>query len=261
MSDELRREIQARLDELLGEADKLRRALAALGSADRAAPPSASATPSAARERVRPRAGSAPASRSATRKPARRRPSASTAATSPSPQAAERPVARAARPAARPAPGATRHAVLAALAGGTAMTAGDIASATGLGGASVTATLSQLARVGEVTKAVRGYQIAGAEPAQRFYFRTEGDAPTGAVAANLPELEAVLAVCEQGVLRHHCPGHDFSGWVAGVFDDEPLAARIAAAEAQLSADSPTAVVEQVRRALIAALQARHATQG
>ena len=32
MLDQLRREIQTRLDELLGEADKLRHALAALGS-------------------------------------------------------------------------------------------------------------------------------------------------------------------------------------------------------------------------------------
>jgi hypothetical protein len=58
------------------------------------------------------------------------------------------------------------------------------------------------------------------------------------------------------VLRHHCPGHDFSRWIAGVFYDQPLAADLAAAEAQLTDHSPAAVVEQVRVALIAALQAR-----
>jgi hypothetical protein len=47
MPDQLRQQIQSHLDELLGEADKLRRALGALGSRDGAATPSASATPSA----------------------------------------------------------------------------------------------------------------------------------------------------------------------------------------------------------------------
>jgi len=53
MLDQLRQQIQTYLDELLGEVDKLRRALGALGSRDGAAPPSPSATPSAAPERAR----------------------------------------------------------------------------------------------------------------------------------------------------------------------------------------------------------------
>jgi DNA-binding transcriptional ArsR family regulator len=162
--------------------------------------------------------------------------------------------------AARPAPGATKHAVLAALAGGSAMTAGEVASATGLARASVSTTLSRLATAGEVTKAARGYQLAGVEPAQRFYFLIEDDVTPRAVVANLPELEAAIAVCGPGVLRHHCAEHDFSRWVAGVFHNEPLAAEIAAAEAQLSADSPTETIEQTRLALITVLQARQPTQ-
>ena len=140
------------------------------------------------------------------------------------------------------------------------MTAGEVAAATGLARASVSTTLSKLAKAGELTKAARGYQIAGAEPAQRFYFRIEDAVAPRAVVANLPELEAAIAVCEAGVLRQHCAEHDFSRWVAGVLRNESLAAEIAAAEAQLSADSPTETVEHVRLALIAALQARHATQ-
>jgi hypothetical protein len=101
------------------------------------------------------------------------------------------------------------------------------------------------------------YGQAGAEPAHRFYFRTEPDTPTGAVAANLAELEAELACCDGGVLLHHCPGRDFSRWVAEVFHDQALAARLGAAEAALPPDSPAAVVEQIRLALVAALQARH----
>jgi hypothetical protein len=137
------------------------------------------------------------------------------------------------------------------------MSAGEVAAATGLGRASVSATLSQLAKAGELSKAARSYQLAGVELAQRFYFRIEDDTTPRAVVANLPELEAAIAVCGPAVLRHHCAEHDFSRWVAGVLHSEPLAAEIAAAEAQLSADSPAETVEHVLLALIAALEARH----
>ena len=62
---------------------------------------------------------------------------------------------------ARTAPGATKAAVLAALAHGSAMTAGEVANATGLGRATVSTTLSNLSKAGELTKAARGYVIAG----------------------------------------------------------------------------------------------------
>jgi hypothetical protein len=42
------------------------------------------------------------------------------------------------------------------------MTAGEVATATGLGRASVSTTLSKLAKSGEVTKAARGQTAAGA---------------------------------------------------------------------------------------------------
>ncbi len=103
------------------------------------------------------------------------------------------------------------------------------------------------------------YDQYGVEPARRFHFRTEPDTPTGAIAANLAELEAELTRCDGGVLRHHCPGHDFSRWVSGVFHDKTLAADLGAAEAALPAEGPAAVVEQVRLALIAALQARNSS--
>jgi phosphoglycolate phosphatase-like HAD superfamily hydrolase len=104
------------------------------------------------------------------------------------------------------------------------------------------------------------YDHSGVERGRWFYFRTEPDTPTGAVAANLAELEDELIRCDRGVLRHHCPGHDFSRWVAAVFHDQPLAADLAAAEAQLPTPSPAAIVEQVRLALVAALQARQASK-
>jgi DNA-binding IclR family transcriptional regulator len=50
--------------------------------------------------------------------------------------------------------------VLAALSSGEAMTAGEVAAGTGLGRATVSTTLSKLAKTGEVAKADRGYRRA-----------------------------------------------------------------------------------------------------
>ena len=48
--------------------------------------------------------------------------------------------------------------MLEALSDGKAMTAGEVAAATGLGRATVSTTLSKLAKSGEAKKAERGYQ-------------------------------------------------------------------------------------------------------
>ncbi|MEO8966560.1 MAG: winged helix-turn-helix domain-containing protein [Solirubrobacteraceae bacterium] len=83
--------------------------------------------------------------------------------------------------AARAAPGATKSAILAALATDDAMTAGEIATATGLGRATVSTTLSRLAKTGEVTKAPRGYQITKPTSAPTAANATAG-ADSGATA-------------------------------------------------------------------------------
>jgi DNA-binding transcriptional ArsR family regulator len=163
MLDQLRHDIQTRLDELLSEAEKLRHALAALSSHDSATAPETDggSSTSPARRRTRP----APAS--ARRKPARSRKTAASQSTtdgaSPKPQASRTTTpANGARSApVRTAPGATKAAVLAALAHGRAMTAGEVANATGLGRATVSTTLSNLSKAGELTKAAGGYVIAG----------------------------------------------------------------------------------------------------
>ncbi len=49
------------------------------------------------------------------------------------------------------------------------------------------------------------YHHVGVEPARRFYFRTESDAPTGAVAANLDELEAELGRCDRACCATTAP--------------------------------------------------------
>jgi DNA-binding MarR family transcriptional regulator len=60
----------------------------------------------------------------------------------------------------RTAPGATKASVLAALAGGEAMTAGQVATKAGLARPTVSTTLSKLAKTGEVQKAERGYRLS-----------------------------------------------------------------------------------------------------
>ena len=164
MLDQLRLDIQTRLDELLAEAEKLRRALTALTSHDGATAPQTRGSSSATRARRRARPGSR--SPAPGRTPARPRRStespSSTAAVSPEPAESQTtaPPPGASTAPARTAPGATKTAVLNALATGNAMTAGEVANATGLGRASVSTTLSKLANSGEVVKAARGYQIA-----------------------------------------------------------------------------------------------------
>jgi len=129
--DRLRRDIQNRLEQLLAEADKLRRALGALDARRGANSPSRSTTPAPARQ-------------------TRRRPQ----------RPAAKPKASPASPRVRAAIGATKAAVLETLAtNGSAMTAGDVAAVTGLGRATVSATLSKLTQTGDVVKAERGYRL------------------------------------------------------------------------------------------------------
>ena len=59
----------------------------------------------------------------------------------------------------RTAAGATRSSVLAVLAGGDAMTAGQVAAKAGLARPTVSTTLSKLAKTGQVQKAERGYRL------------------------------------------------------------------------------------------------------
>ena len=66
--------------------------------------------------------------------------------------------------AARRARGATTANVLEVLAKGGTMTAAEVALATGISRATISSTLSRLARTGEVAKAGRGYQLPDVGP-------------------------------------------------------------------------------------------------
>lgn len=201
MIDRLREQIQHRLDQALSEADRLRKALAALGPrsasapADRVAPsrrrtpPATTGATGAASQTKRGRRSAGSNAASATKRaPGVRRtaanPAASAAAAASAPATSEatptrgKPAAPAPR---RAAPGETRGAVLAALAGGDPMTAGQVADKAGLAPGTVSSTLSRLAKTGEVQKADRGYQLAPASPPSQ-----PTDTPAAAGAAAKP---------------------------------------------------------------------------
>ena len=143
MIDRIRHDIQQRLDQLLAEADKLRRALAALDPRERAAskPNTTSSQPAAKQAAKTPEAPKQAATRTRTR----------TARTT-----------NGAGASSRSAPGETKAKVLAALSSGAASTAGEVAKATGLARPTVSTTLSRLAKSGEVVKADRGYRLPSA---------------------------------------------------------------------------------------------------
>lgn len=92
------------------------------------------------------------------------------------------------------------------------------------------------------------------EDERRFHVRRSSSELTGARPANLSELLDELGRCERGALRHHCPRHDFSRWVAGVYHDRPLADRLAEVESTVDDTSPAATVDEARRALVRILQ-------
>jgi DNA-binding transcriptional ArsR family regulator len=129
--ERIRKDIQERLDALLSEADKLRKALQALD-------PRGASTPASGRTTTR-STSNARRSTSAARRP--------------------RPSSR------RTPPGATKRRVLDALSDGNARTAGEVAAATGITRGTVSTTLSKLAKSGEVVKAERGYRLAPQQPA------------------------------------------------------------------------------------------------
>jgi sugar-specific transcriptional regulator TrmB len=138
--DRIRHDIQQRLDQLLAEAAKLRRALAALDPRERSGPtPDTTSSRSAAKQAEKTSDGpNSTAKRTRTR----------TARTT-----------NGAAASSRTAPGQTKAKVLAALSSDSASTAGEVAKATGLARPTVSTTLSRLSKSGEVGKADRGYRL------------------------------------------------------------------------------------------------------
>jgi CRP-like cAMP-binding protein len=134
--DRIRHDIQQRLDQLLAEADKLRHALAALDPRERSAP-----TPKTTRSQ-----------------PATKTPEAAKQAPTRTRTRTARTTNRASA-STRTAPGETKAKVLAALSSDGALTAGEVAKATGLARPTVSTTLSKLSKTGEVVKADRGYRL------------------------------------------------------------------------------------------------------
>ena len=144
MIDRIRHDIQQRLEQLLAEADKLRHALAGARPPRALNPQSENDEIAAARE-----AGSEDAGRCETDAGATRTPTAG--------------AANGASASTRTPPGQTKTRVLAALSSDQALTAGEVATATGLARPTVSTTLSKLSKTGEVVKAERGYRLPSAD--------------------------------------------------------------------------------------------------
>ena len=146
MIDRIRHDIQQRLDQLLAEADKLRRALVALDPRERSASKldTTSSPPGAMRA-----AKTADAPNQAPRRTRTRTAKTTNGASASS----------------RTAPGETKAKVLAALSSEAASTAGEVAKATGLARPTVSTTLSRLSKSGDVVKADRGYRLPSASGA------------------------------------------------------------------------------------------------
>jgi len=140
--DRFRHQIQQRLDQIASEIDRLRRALSALDPRSSARPPRQAPV----RRRAQP-ATPAPKPAATTTEPARRTSQSTARSTT-----------------VRAPSGATKAAVLEALAGGEAMTASQVATKAGVARATVSTTLSKLAKSGEVQKAERGYRLAPRAP-------------------------------------------------------------------------------------------------
>jgi len=75
--------------------------------------------------------------------------------------------------------GATRHAVLEALADGNAMTAGQLATATGLPRERIAPELSKLVKTGDLVKADRGYKAPTSEASAPASSATSTATPNG----------------------------------------------------------------------------------
>ena len=140
--DRLREQIQHRLDQIMSEADRLRRALAALDPRS-SSRPARNDREQAGRARAQARSGAPGSKASPTRGASAGRTRAVTPALGGS-ATRGRPARRSADPevasSVRTAPGTTRAA---ALAGGEPMTAGELAEKSGLPRATVSSTLSQ----------------------------------------------------------------------------------------------------------------------
>jgi DNA-binding transcriptional ArsR family regulator len=138
--DRIRHDIQQRLEQLLVEADKLRHALAALDPRERSTrkAKTTKSQPTATRAAKTPDAAKQTPARTRTR----------TAG-----------AANGASASTRTPLGQTKTKVLAALSSDQALTAGEVATATGLARPTISTTLSKLSKTGEVVKAERGYRL------------------------------------------------------------------------------------------------------
>jgi hypothetical protein len=95
--------------------------------------------------------------------------------------------------------GATRHTVLEALADGNAMTAGQLATATGLPRERIAPELSKLVKTGSLVKADRGYKAPTSDPSAPASSATSTATPNGNGADRHPSVRALGRELDAGL--------------------------------------------------------------
>lgn len=99
------------------------------------------------------------------------------------------------------------------------------------------------------------HKYVGASVDDRLRFRFWGrDGATGRTAGNLSELHHKLEAAADGLITFHARRHDFSRWIADVFRDPILSARMARVEQTLAGGRPAA---HIRADLLRALEQRY----
>jgi hydroxymethylpyrimidine pyrophosphatase-like HAD family hydrolase len=99
------------------------------------------------------------------------------------------------------------------------------------------------------------YSAGRMRPDQRFYFRRNWDTATGVTAGSIAELEHVLRVCDDEVIRYHSRHADLSRWIGEVLGDPPLAAAVELIENAVRAG--TAGIADARARLIEVIHGRY----
>jgi len=83
--------------------------------------------------------------------------------------------------------------------------------------------------------------------AHAFVFTDNGS--DGPRAGTLKEFIGLLAALPPATIRGHLQRHDFSRWVAGVFRDYPLAARVRELECRLAGEDARVIAADIAQAI------------
>src|SRR5262249_26792964 len=88
-------------------------------------------------------------------------------------------------------------------------------------------------------------------PAKDAFVFTRNGVRTGPAPRTLVELSLALGSCPPDVVEEHRRRHDFSRWIANVFRDGALGARVFALEQEHENGAPSRFATELERAIVA----------